>query len=73
MSGARLSLQELFVPLAPHINLAMMGVEVFSNGSGSHHQLRKLNTRRERGHTDITRRCSRRHLLRHLLRHALPM
>jgi len=25
--------------------LALSGVEVFSNGSGSHHQLRKLNTR----------------------------
>lgn len=33
------------MPLAPHIGLAMMGVEIFSNGSGSHHQLRKLNTR----------------------------
>lgn len=35
------------MPLAPHISLAMMGVEIFSNGSGSHHQLRKLNTRCE--------------------------
>jgi len=37
--------EELFTPAAPHIQLALSGVEVFSNGSGSHHQLRKLNTR----------------------------
>lgn len=30
---------------APHISLALAGVEVISNGSGSHHQLRKLDTR----------------------------
>jgi hypothetical protein len=30
---------------APHISLALAGVEIISNGSGSHHQLRKLNTR----------------------------
>lgn len=37
--------EELFTPSAPHIQLALSGVEVISNGSGSHHQLRKLNTR----------------------------
>ena len=37
--------EELFTPDAPHIALALAGVEVFSNGSGSHHQLRKLHTR----------------------------
>eukprot|EP00967_Tisochrysis_lutea_P131387 scaffold228325_cov26-Tisochrysis_lutea.AAC.1 len=37
--------EELFTPQAPHINLALAGVEIISNGSGSHHQLRKLNTR----------------------------
>ena len=37
--------EELFVPDAPHIALALAGVEIFSNGSGSHHQLRKLHTR----------------------------
>ena len=37
--------EELFTPAAPHIQLALNGVEVISNGSGSHHQLRKLNTR----------------------------
>lgn len=37
--------EELFTPAAPHIGLALSGIEVISNGSGSHHQLRKLNTR----------------------------
>ena len=35
--------EELFTPQAPHIGLALAGVEIISNGSGSHHQLRKLN------------------------------
>ena len=37
--------EELFTPAAPHIDLALNGVEIISNGSGSHHQLRKLNQR----------------------------
>ncbi|GBF95639.1 glutamine-dependent NAD(+) synthetase [Raphidocelis subcapitata] len=37
--------EELFTPQAPHISLALAGVEIISNGSGSHHQLRKLHTR----------------------------
>ncbi|KXZ51564.1 hypothetical protein GPECTOR_12g527 [Gonium pectorale] len=37
--------EELFTPAAPHIGLALAGVEVISNGSGSHHQLRKLDQR----------------------------
>lgn len=37
--------EELFTPLAPHIGLALAGVEIISNGSGSHHQLRKLDLR----------------------------
>ena len=37
--------EELFTPSAPHIQLSLSGVEVISNGSGSHHQLRKLDTR----------------------------
>ena len=32
--------EELFTPAAPHIFLALSGIEVFSNGSGSHHQVR---------------------------------
>jgi len=37
--------EELFTPNAPHIILSLAGVEIIANGSGSHHQLRKLNTR----------------------------
>lgn len=33
------------MPQAPHIGLALAGVEIISNGSGSHHQLRKLHER----------------------------
>lgn len=33
------------MPVAPHSRLALAGVEVFSNGSGSHHALRKLHVR----------------------------
>ena len=31
--------EELFTPAAPHINLALSGVEIISNSSGSHHQV----------------------------------
>jgi NH3-dependent NAD+ synthetase len=37
--------EELFTPDSPHIRLALEGVDIITNGSGSHHQLRKLNTR----------------------------
>ncbi|EHA8589002.1 putative Glutamine-dependent NAD(+) synthetase [Cocos nucifera] len=37
--------EELFTADAPRIALALNGVEVFMNASGSHHQLRKLNLR----------------------------
>ena len=37
--------EELFVTNSPHIEMALAGVEIFCNGSGSHHQLRKLNDR----------------------------
>lgn len=39
--------EELFTPLSSHIALALRGVEIFVNGSGSHHQLRKLDKRLE--------------------------
>jgi len=48
LSDARLAAEtceELFTPRSPHIDMALAGVEIFSNGSGSHHQLRKLNQR----------------------------
>ena len=37
--------EELFVPMSPHIHFGNAGVEIFANGSGSHHELRKLDTR----------------------------
>jgi predicted amidohydrolase len=37
--------EELFTPDSPHIQLSLNGVEIIGNGSGSHHELRKLNTR----------------------------
>lgn len=37
--------EELFTPASPHIDLALAGVEIITNGSGSHHQLRKLHQR----------------------------
>ncbi len=37
--------EELFAPFSPHIYLGLNGVEIIANGSGSHHQLRKLHQR----------------------------
>ena len=37
--------EELFAPDSPHIYLGLNGVEIIANGSASHHELRKLNTR----------------------------
>ncbi|KAI8975354.1 hypothetical protein BDF20DRAFT_878131 [Mycotypha africana] len=37
--------EELFTPASPHITMGLDGVEIFTNSSGSHHELRKLNTR----------------------------
>lgn len=37
--------EELWTPNSPHIGQALAGVEIIGNGSGSHHQLRKLDTR----------------------------
>lgn len=41
------SCEELFTPNSPHIHMGLDGVEIFTNSSGSHHQLRKLNVRME--------------------------
>ncbi|KAL7566189.1 hypothetical protein ACA910_011263 [Epithemia clementina (nom. ined.)] len=41
------SCEELWTPQATHIDLALRGVEIVGNGSGSHHELRKLNQRLE--------------------------
>ncbi|KAF2085239.1 glutamine-dependent NAD(+) synthetase [Saccharata proteae CBS 121410] len=37
--------EELFTPAPPHSAMSLNGVEIFTNSSGSHHELRKLNTR----------------------------
>ena len=37
--------EELWTPNSPHVQLYLSGVEIISNGSGSHHELRKLNSR----------------------------
>ncbi|CAM9104348.1 unnamed protein product [Ectocarpus fasciculatus] len=37
--------EELWTPDSPHIGQALAGVDIIGNGSGSHHQLRKLDTR----------------------------
>ena len=39
--------EELFSGQSPHITMALDGIEVFVNGSGSHFQLRKLHKRVE--------------------------
>ncbi|KAH8685499.1 glutamine-dependent NAD(+) synthetase-like protein [Tricladium varicosporioides] len=39
--------EELFTPRAPGIGAGLDGCEIFSNSSGSHHELRKLHTRIE--------------------------
>lgn len=37
--------EELWTPLASNLSLALDGVEIIANASGSHHQLRKINKR----------------------------
>lgn len=37
--------EELFAPASPHIYLGLNGIEIIANGSGSHHELRKLGKR----------------------------
>ena len=39
--------EELFTPNNPGIMMGLAGVEIFTNSSGSHHELRKLKTRVE--------------------------
>ena len=51
------SCEELFTPCPPHVALALAGCEIISNGSGSHHQLRKLDEQRLSLLKEATRRC----------------
>lgn len=37
--------EELWTPDSPHAQYSLQGVEIICNSSGSHHELRKLNTR----------------------------
>ncbi|KAI8865593.1 carbon-nitrogen hydrolase [Ramicandelaber brevisporus] len=39
--------EELFAPQSPHIAMSLDGVDIFTNSSGSHHELRKLHRRVE--------------------------
>ncbi|KAL7274958.1 glutamine-dependent NAD(+) synthetase [Rhizina undulata] len=48
--------EELFTPNSPHIGMSLDGVEIMTNSSGSHHELRKLN-RRIKLMTEATEKC----------------
>ncbi|EDK40840.2 conserved hypothetical protein [Meyerozyma guilliermondii ATCC 6260] len=48
--------EELFTPQSPHISMALDGVEIYTNSSGSHHELRKLDTRLQLI-TEATKKC----------------
>ncbi|KAH8146825.1 uncharacterized protein LAJ45_09199 [Morchella importuna] len=48
--------EELFTPNSPHIGMSLDGIEIMTNSSGSHHELRKLNTRIELM-TEATKKC----------------
>ena len=37
--------EEIWTPKSPHTDMSLNGVEIISNSSGSHHNLRKLDTR----------------------------
>jgi len=45
ISVASETCEELFTPRSPHIALSLDGVDIIGNGSGSHHELRKLHKR----------------------------
>jgi len=50
------SCEELWTPQSSHIELALQGVDIIGNGSGSHHELRKLDQRLELM-VSATRKC----------------
>lgn len=50
------SCEELWTPRSTHVDLALQGVEIIGNGSGSYHELRKLNQRLELV-VSATRKC----------------
>ncbi|ODV83465.1 hypothetical protein CANARDRAFT_9526 [[Candida] arabinofermentans NRRL YB-2248] len=48
--------EELFTPQAPHVSMSLDGIEIITNSSGSHHELRKLDLRMAMI-TEATRKC----------------
>lgn len=50
------SCEELWTPNATHIDLGLLGVDIIGNGSGSHHELRKLDVRLDLAFA-ATRKC----------------
>ena len=51
------SCEELWTPEATHISLALHGVDIIGNGSGSHHELRKLDIRLSLAIEQATKKC----------------
>ena len=51
------SCEELWTPSATHISLALQGVDIIGNGSGSHHELRKLDVRLSLAIEQATKKC----------------
>jgi NAD+ synthase (glutamine-hydrolysing) len=51
------SCEELWTPAATHISLALQGVDIIGNGSGSHHELRKLDIRLSLAVEQATKKC----------------
>lgn len=50
------SCEELWTPNATHIDLGLLGVDIIGNGSGSHHELRKIDARLDLAFA-ATRKC----------------
>ncbi|KAF2704623.1 glutamine-dependent NAD(+) synthetase [Pleomassaria siparia CBS 279.74] len=50
------SCEEIWIPRSPHQDMSLNGVEIISNSSGSHHNLRKLDLRVSLI-TEATRKC----------------
>jgi NAD+ synthase (glutamine-hydrolysing) len=51
------SCEELWTPSATHISLSLQGIDIIGNGSGSHHELRKLDTRLSLAIEQATKKC----------------
>jgi NAD+ synthase (glutamine-hydrolysing) len=51
------SCEELWTPEATHTSLALQGIDIIGNGSGSHHELRKLDIRLSLAIEQATKKC----------------